>query len=135
MIRTLARPMLAATFIAGGYSTMTQPERVAPKAEPLIETLAERVPGMPNDAETMVRLNGTVQVVAGVLFSLGFVPRISALALAGSLMPTTFAGHPFWEIEDPQERAQHRTHFLKNVGMLGGLLLAATEPRTRTSRR
>lgn len=47
--------------------------------------------------------------------------------LAGTLVPTTLAGHRYWEIEDKQERAQQRIHFLKNLTMLGGLLIAAAD--------
>src|SRR4051794_17680331 len=106
MIRMMARPMMAAMFVAGGYSTLVGPERVAAQAEPVVGALAERVPGVPRDVETAVRLNGAVQVVAGTLLALGLAPRLSAAALAGSLAPTTYAGHRFWEIDDPQDRAQ-----------------------------
>ena len=47
--------------------------------------------------------------------------------MAGSLVPTTLAGHAFWEKSDPKERATHRTQFLKNVGLIGGALLAAVD--------
>ena len=132
MIRALARPMLAAMFVSGGYSTFVQPERVAAKAEPVVGPIAERVPGVPNDAEAAVRLNGAVQIAAGALLGLGLLPRASALALAGTLVPTTIAGHRFWALEDPQERAQQRIHFLKNLAMLGGLLFAATDHQHRS---
>jgi hypothetical protein len=39
--------------------------------------------------------------------------------------------HRFWEMEDPRERSIHLTHFLKNAGLLGGLLLVALWPRGR----
>ena len=45
--------------------------------------------------------------------------------LAATLVPTTAAGHRFWEEQDPAERAQQRIHFFKNVSMLGGLIIAA----------
>ena len=47
----------------------------------------------------------------------------SALALAGSLVPTTLAGHRFWEEEDDAARAQQTFQFLKNLAMFGGLLM------------
>lgn len=127
MITNIARPMLSAIFVAGGYSTLVGPERVAAKAEPVVTAVTDRLPGVPKDVETAVRLNGATQIVAGTLLALGIAPRTSAVALAGTLVPTTYAGHPFWEIEDPQDRAQQRIHFLKNLAMFGGLLLAATE--------
>jgi hypothetical protein len=48
-------------------------------------------------------------------------------------VPTTLAGHRYWEIEDPELRAQQRIHFLKNLTMLGGLLLAAADTSGRPS--
>lgn len=134
MIRNVARPMLAAMFVAGGYGTLMEPERVAPKAEPVVSALSERVPGVPRQTVTAVRWNGAVQVVAGTLLSVGLLPRASAAALAGTLVPVTAAGHRFWEADDAQERAQQRIHFLKNLAMFGGLLLAATDRRDRRSR-
>jgi uncharacterized membrane protein YphA (DoxX/SURF4 family) len=61
------------------------------------------------------------------------MPRLAALALAGTLVPTTIAGHRFWEIDNPQQRSAQRIHFLKNLSMLGGLLLAATDREGRPS--
>lgn len=127
MIRKLARPMLAAMFVAGGYSTLMDPERVSAKAEPVVGALSDRVPGVPRDAVTAVRLNGAVQTVAGAMLGLGVLPRASAATLAGTLLPTTAAGHRFWEIDEAADRAQQRIHFLKNLAMFGGLLLAATD--------
>jgi uncharacterized membrane protein YphA (DoxX/SURF4 family) len=43
------------------------------------------------------------------------------------MVPTTIAGHPFWEIEDPVKRSQQRVQFLKNTGILGGLLVLALD--------
>jgi hypothetical protein len=43
--------------------------------------------------------------------------------LIGSIVPTTFAGHRFWQVQDPESRLQQRMQFMKNLGLLGGLLL------------
>ena len=42
-------------------------------------------------------------------------------------MPTTYAGHPFWEETGPGQARRSGSHFLKNLGLLGGLLLAAVD--------
>ena len=64
---------------------------------------------------------------------MGRLPRLSALAIAATLVPTTLAGHRFWEAEDDKDRAQQRIHFLKNVSMFGGLLIAAGDTAGRPS--
>ena len=82
---------------------------------------------MPTDPATLVRINGGVQIVAGLALATGRMPRLSALVLAASLVPTTYAGHPFWEEKDKATRAAQRTQFFKNVSMMGGLLLAGVD--------
>ncbi|MEV5884698.1 DoxX family protein [Streptomyces sp. NPDC052020] len=127
LLRVAGRPMLASMFIAGGLNSVRNPEAVAPVAEPVVRPLAERVGVLPDRTEQLVRLSGAVQVAGGVLLGIGRLPRLSALALAATLVPTTLAGHRFWEAEDEGERAQQLIHFLKNLSMLGGLLIAADD--------
>ena len=119
--------MLGSIFLIQGYQTWRYPEPVAPVAEPVVRPLRDRVPVVPAETEQAVRLNGAVQAVAGATLAAGWFPRLSALALAGTLVPTTLAGHRFWEAEDKQERAQQRIHFLKNLTIMGGLLIAAAD--------
>jgi putative oxidoreductase len=127
LLRAVARPMLASIFVIQGFDTLRRPERVAALAEPVVRPVADRVAAVPNKTEQAVRLSGAVQVAAGTLLALGRWPRLSALAIAATLVPTTLAGHRFWEAEDEQDRAQQRVHFLKNASMLGGLLITAAD--------
>lgn len=133
VLRAIARPMLAAVFIVQGYDTLRHPEKVVKRAEAVVGPLKERISILPEETEDTVRLNGAVQVVAGSMLALGWLPRLAAAALAGSLVPTTVAGHRYWEHEDQQTRTQHRIHFLKNVAMLGGLLIAAADTSGKPS--
>jgi putative oxidoreductase len=127
VVRAAARPMLASIFVIQGYDTLLHPDKVASRAEAVVRPLAEKIPAIPEQTEQAVRINGAVQLVAGSMLALGRLPRLSALALAATLIPTTLAGHPFWATDDKQERAQQRIHFLKNAAMLGGLLIAAAD--------
>jgi len=119
--------MLASIFVIQGLETLQHPEAVAPRAEPVVQKMSGMLPVLPAESEDAVRVNGAIQVAAGTLLGLGWFPRLSALALAGTLVPTTIAGHPFWAEEDPAARKQQRIHFLKNLTMLGGLLIAAAD--------
>ena len=136
LVRRIARPLLASTFIYGGIDALRHPEAKAPGAEKL--DIASK-PGMDklNITSTVqaVRVNAAVQVVGGTLLSLNRVPRLAALALAGSIVPTTLAGHRFWEESDPARKANHQAHFFKNASMLGGLLIASVDTEGRESLR
>jgi putative oxidoreductase len=133
VLRAVARPMLASIFIIQGYDTMRNPDRVVKIAEPVVRPIASRVSVVPDDTEQAVRLNGAVQFVAGSLLAIGWVPRLSALALAATLVPTTVAGHRFWEAGNDEERAMQRIQFLKNITMFGGLLIATGDTAGRPS--
>jgi uncharacterized membrane protein YphA (DoxX/SURF4 family) len=132
-IRTLARPMLASMFVVGAVNALKNSEPVARRAKPVTDrvvTLANRVaPGvpLPSNPETLVRINAGAQLFAAAALVSGRAPRLGAAILAGSLVPTTFAGHPFWEETDPEARAAQKIHFFKNVSMFGGTLIAAVD--------
>jgi uncharacterized membrane protein YphA (DoxX/SURF4 family) len=138
LVRRIARPLLASSFVYGGIDTLRNPQSRVPGARPVVEKVAEQADKqlpvqVPRDVEQWVRIDAGVKVGAGALFALGKLPRLSALALTASIVPTTLAGHRFWEHEDPKERFGQLSHFLKNLGLLGGLLLAAVDTEGRPS--
>lgn len=126
-LRFVARSSLGAVFIAGGLESLRAPAPRAQVAAPVTEKAREAASFLPDDDETLVRINAGVHIVAGSLLVLGKLPRLSALALAGSLIPTTAGGHRFWEAEDDEAKKQQQLHFTKNLAMFGGLLFAALD--------
>ena len=121
----IARPLLASIFVAGGIDAFRNPAGGVAKASVLTEPIREQTGLAALDSETAVRINGGVQIVGGLLLATGTFRRLACLVLMGSLIPTTYAGHRFWEETDETARSQQRMHFLKNLGLLGGLILAA----------
>jgi len=126
LLQGIVRPLLAWVFVGGGVDVLRNPGPRVATAAPTIDQIRTVVPVLPDDNETVVRLNAGAQIAAGVALALGKVPRLAALTLAGSLIPTTYAGHAFWKISDDQPRAMQRVHFNKNLAILGGLLFVAT---------
>lgn len=126
VVRRIARPMLAAIFVTSGFDAIRHPGKRSPVAAPLVKALAGPL-NLPDDPEMMVRANGATMLFAGAMLGAGKFPRLAAMALAASLAPTTYAAHAFWTVKDPADRAQQKTQFLKNVGLLGGVLLAAVD--------
>src|SRR4051794_13942558 len=126
LTRRIARPLMAGIFISGGVDVLRNPGPRVERAEPVTSALAQTLP-LPDDTEALVKVNAAVHVVAGTTLLLGKRPRLSAAVLAVSLVPTAAAGHRFWEEESPQSKAMQRTHFLKNLAILGGLVIAATD--------
>lgn len=131
VVRRLARPLLSSIFVSGGLEALRNPKPKVPAADSVAPQIASKLPYLPEDTETLVRINAGVQVGAGLMLALGRLPRLSSVLLAGSLVPTTLAGHRFWEESDPTRRAAQQLHFLKNLGLLGGLMLAAVDTEGR----
>jgi uncharacterized membrane protein YphA (DoxX/SURF4 family) len=125
--RRIARPLLASIFVVGGLDAVRKPAGNANNTEAASEPLGESAGAVPLDPRELVRINGAVQIGAGVLLATGKFRRLASVALIGSIIPTTYAGHRFWEETDPVTRTQQRMHFLKNLGLLGGLILAAVD--------
>lgn len=137
LVRLVARPMLASMFVMGGVNALKNVDMMARRAKPITDRLtatagrlAPNAP-LPKDEKTMVRINAGTQIAAGLALATGRAPRLASTVLAASLVPTTAAGHRFWEESDPTTRANQRLHFVKNVSMLGGLLLASVDTEGR----
>ena len=134
LIDRLARVLLSGIFISGGIDVLRDPGPRAVIAGPFLERVRPLAPALPSDPVLVVRANAAIQIAAGATLAVGILPRLSALALAGSLVPTTLGAHRFWEMQGPAV-AQQRTQFLKNAAVLGGLILVASVPASihRTS--
>jgi putative oxidoreductase len=131
-LRGLARTLLAGIFVFGGVNALKRSSALAGSAEKLVEPVEDALPGSPS-GEQLVKANAGVQIVAGGLFALGVAPRVLAIVLGASLVPTTLAGHRFWEMDDAADKAQHQTQFLKNLAVIGGLVFAALDTGGRPS--
>ena len=138
LVRRIARPLLASSFVYGGIDTLRNPQTRVPGAAPVVDQIAAKADQqlpvqVPRDVEQWIKIDAGVKVAAGSLLALGRLPRLSALALSASIVPTTLAGHRFWEHDDPKERFGQLSHFLKNLGLLGGLLIAAVDTEGKPS--
>lgn len=125
-LRPVARVLTGSTYAMLGLDAMRAPGGRVDQASPVLAQIRTVVP-LPDDDELIVRGNAALQVVCGSTLALGIAPRLSALALAASLVPTTLAGHSYWNLEDPVQRKAQRIHFHKNLALIGGLLLAVLD--------
>ncbi len=132
--------MLATIFVAGGINALRNTEGHAAKAKKLTDKVVpvaqQAVPKapIPTDPATLVRINAGAQILAAAALATGRAPRLSATVLAASLVPTTLAGHAFWNETDPQAKNAQRLQFYKNTSVFGGLLLAAVDTEGKPGR-
>jgi uncharacterized membrane protein YphA (DoxX/SURF4 family) len=125
-LRTAARILSGSTYVLLGFDALRTPGGRVDLAGPVLATVRKAVP-LPASDELLVRANAVVMVAAGTTLALGKAQRLSALALAGSLIPTTLAGHSYWALEDEADRKAQRIQFHKNMALIGGLLFAVLD--------
>jgi len=112
---------LGIPFLWMGYEAAAEPgNRVELAAK-------KRVP----QPELAVRVNGGAMVLGGLGLITGVLSRTAAAGLAASLVPTTLAGHSFWNETDPKARKTARNQLLKNIGLIGGLLAIALSDKPK----
>jgi putative oxidoreductase len=120
MRRTGIQLLLSGIFIYGGWGAFSKPG-----GRPKLVAAA----GIPQPEQVVV-LNGALMILVGLLLGLGIAPRLAAALLLGSLIPTTLVGHAFWKEEPGPEFEKQMLQFLKNLGLIGGLLMILTEKGT-----
>ena len=123
-LHVVARILTGSTYVVLGADALLTPGKRPEIAGETLAAIRTVVP-LPENDTLLVQANAAVMVGAGTMLALGRAPRLAALALAASLVPTTAAAHQYWTIEDPATRAQQKIHFWKNASLLGGLLLVA----------
>ncbi|WP_449432251.1 DoxX family protein [Pseudomonas putida] len=73
-----------------------------------------------------------MEFFVAIVLILGFYTRPLAFVFALFVLGTALLGHPFWSMVDP-ERSANMTQFLKNMSIVGGLLLLAVSGPGRYS--
>lgn len=138
LLRTAARTMLAGYFVVNGVKALRDPEpytaeqeRFANTVVPLARKVApdEVASVIPEDAATLARITGGLQVAGGLAMISGFGRRLGAGLLAASMVPQ-LVGFSAKGLTTEQKAAA-RSELLKNVALLGGALIAAGDTEGR----
>ena len=108
----LGRIFLALLFVVSGIGKITgyagTAALMASKGLPMVEIL--------------LPLTIAVELGGGLMLAMGWKTRWAAAALFLFLIPTTLIFHQFWGI-DPKLMQMQKVNFLKNVAIMGGMLM------------
>ena len=112
LVALFGRILLALIFVVSGIGKITgfagTAAYMASKGLPMVQVL--------------LPLAIAAELGGGLLLALGWKTRWAALALFLFLIPTTLIFHQFWGIE-PKLAQMQQIHFLKNVAIMGGMLM------------
>jgi putative oxidoreductase len=120
VIQFVARLALAAIFIWSGAGKLADLGGTAGAIGSV---------GLPLPA-LLAPVTALVEIVGGVALALGFLTRYAAVALLLLTALATLLFHGFWAFEGAARHGQ-LIHFMKNLAIIGGLLLAAATPQER----
>ena len=73
--------------------------------------------------------SGVLLFLGGLSLLLGYHPTIGAALLVIFLLGASFGIHNFWTVQDPQAKQGEMVHFLKNMALVGLLLMTLAIPR------
>ncbi len=117
LVPFIARFCLVVMFPFSGYDKIVHWDAA------MVQARSAPLPG----ARWMLIAAILVEIAAPVCIVLGWHDRLAAILLAGFCVVTALLYHPFWKFSDFwSKNATGRSHlwdFLKNFGLIGGLLL------------
>ena len=112
LVALVGRILVAAIFLIAGFNKISGFDGIAgyigSKGLPMPQVLAA--------------LTILLELGGGILLIVGYKVRWVALLFFLWLIPTTFIFHKFWGIDAAQVQNQ-MNHFLKNVSIMGAMLL------------
>lgn len=112
-IHILGQILLGGFFIYNGVKHITSHKDYTSYAESM------KVPF----AGIAVGVTGVLLILGGVGILLNIYVNVAILLLVLFLVPTSIMMHAFWELENPGEKSAQKIQFLKNMAILGAVLL------------
>jgi len=114
----VGRVLLALLFVVSGYGKLMDFGGTA-------GYMAAKMPFLPLPLINLLLVATiAIELGGGLLVMLGLYARLAALAIAVFLVPVTVIFHNFWAV-DESHRVIQQIMFMKNLSILGGLLLIA----------
>ena len=130
IVRRLARPALATGFIAGGVDAFRNSSAAARELDPVLKAVETAAPQLrPVTANRAVVAQGiaAAQVCAASLLAVSKLPRLSSTVLLGTTALNGYTQYRSAPAGTKEEKAERRADLLKNVSLLGGVMIAAVD--------
>ncbi|MBR1220472.1 DoxX family protein [Bradyrhizobium sp. U87765 SZCCT0131] len=135
-IVAIGRILFAVLFVFSGVSNLVDLAATAqdiatkvaiPAALTAYTTQLESLTGMPI-AQQLAISASAIEIICGLMIALNFGARFFAIILIMFVMVATFYNHNFWDLTGA-ERVNQTMHALKNLSLIGALLIIVGYPR------
>jgi len=114
-LHILGRIIFGGYFLFYGYNHFTHSKMMIGDAQ------SKKVPM----ASVVVPISGIILIIAGLSIIFNFHALAGAILLIIYIIPATFMMHNYWKIQDPTQKMGEMGNFMKNLGLLGALILFA----------
>jgi putative oxidoreductase len=114
VVSLIGRILIATIFLVSGFF------KIAGYSQMVGYAAAKGLPL----AGVAIACAAAVELLGGIAILIGFKTRIAAWVLFVYLIPTTLAFHNFWALQG-MEQQDNMIHFMKNLAIMGGLLILA----------
>jgi putative oxidoreductase len=114
----IGRVIVGCFFLMNGFNHFAQINRTSGYA---------KSKGIPAPA-LAVGGSGVLLFLGGLSLLLGYHPTVGAALLVIFLLGVSFGIHNFWTVQDQQAKLGEMTNFLKNMAILGLLLMTLAIP-------
>jgi uncharacterized membrane protein YphA (DoxX/SURF4 family) len=109
----LGRIIVGLYFLENAYRHLVSPSHLAEFA---------KARGVPQPRLAVIG-SGTLLLLGGLSLLTGMYVHLGTILLIVFLLPVTIMMHAFWKLQDPQARAMERIAFMKNIALVGFLLM------------
>ncbi|WP_425862516.1 DoxX family protein [Arthrobacter sp. TWP1-1] len=130
IVRALARPMLASSFIFAGVDRLRHADATAAQLAPVLRPLSAALPVNASE-KTLARVLAGAQLGAGLMLAAGKFSRPAAVVLALTAGLSTVVEYRSADTTTKESRAHRRNQLTKNIGLIGGALLASVDTAGR----
>jgi putative oxidoreductase len=129
-LNLIGRVLLSVVFLHAGYGKAMDPSGILASAG--TKHFMDMVAGGAPAPIWLGYLIAAIELLGGLALLLGFQTRLAAWGLFIWVVIATYLGHPWWGMEGAA-RAANEINFLKNLAIMGGLLLLVSAGPGRVS--
>lgn len=134
IVRVVARPLLATSYVAAGIERLRNTSSTAQALQPCLDRAASSFPSaapLAGNARLLAQAVGVTQIGAGLLLGWGKFSRLAALLLAGATAVNAYVEYQSTAVDTAEGKRNRRGQLLKNGSLMGAALLAAVDTNGR----
>ena len=134
LVRVIARPLIASSFVFSGVDRLRNAGATAPQLKPVLAGVTKLVPSaaaVTSNEKLVGQVLGATQVSAALLLGIGRFSRVAALLLTVTATVNALVDFRSGDASTAEGKKARRTQLLKNLSLIGAVLLAAVDTNGR----